>query len=85
MEMKGIIEHSILEDDAEICSRAARCRRRGKYGGGYTRVRGGGGLNWCTRSNRTEAESDQPWSRGRRGRRTGEEKCPQAVICSKGD
>lgn len=33
MEMKGIIEHSILEDDAEICSRAARYRERGKYGG----------------------------------------------------
>lgn len=28
MEMKGIIEHSILEDDAEICSLAARYRKR---------------------------------------------------------
>lgn len=44
MEMKGIIEHSILEDDAEICSRAARYGRRENMGV-CTRVHGGGGLN----------------------------------------
>lgn len=57
MEMKGIIEHSILEDDAEICSRAARYRKRENMGDISTcaRWRRVKLSAWCTGSNRTEA------------------------------